>query len=158
MHTALSRDLFAPHCTNGSLTTQLTRNAWRKAKLQVRMPDLPNSTPHDFLQSLRHQTCCTQLVARGHNTRWYNNRALRRCGTAVQYLRCGRSSSSTISRVAPIKVFFIAGTKCYRPFLWIKRHLCCVISILWSTTICCWRFLHSACRATECSGMTCFCS
>ena len=51
MHTALYRALCTTHCTNGSLTTQSTRNAWRKAKLQVRMPDLPNSTPHDFLHS-----------------------------------------------------------------------------------------------------------
>ena len=51
MHTAISRALCTTHCTNGSLTTLSTRNAWRKAKLQVRMPDLPNSKPHDFLHS-----------------------------------------------------------------------------------------------------------
>ena len=51
MHTAISRALCTTHCTNGSMTIPLTRTAWRKAKLQVRMSDLPNSTPHDFLHS-----------------------------------------------------------------------------------------------------------
>ena len=61
MHTALSRALCTTHCTNGSQTTQLNRNAWRKAKLQFIMPDLPKKHTTRFPTLLLACACALSL-------------------------------------------------------------------------------------------------